>query len=370
MTPTQITHRLAELDAQLEASRSDALARFNSFMPGKNLLSFHAYIGKNNNTFVDSVRMRFQRPDEFISKWLLGLHEALDAFRASGKKRYDDRMRGDEVVLRCLEDPVLRIYTFTFLERNFYRNYMERTRHKPDEALWSLWFGSGNLSWGLVIAPALRNSEWTNDKSQMRRESYTYWTVGHVLASGLIDPTSPTPVRFTTIQQFTTFYRSVLKRVSVSAYEQAISDHYLDYLASSSNPSSEPLLIPEFRYAGKDKKHEYRLDFTVLNGHTFEFTGFEISPASTHIRVKKAKEKTEVQLNAELREAWEHEVAKRNDYFHRFGVPVVTFADSDLANIETCFDVIRQKLVARSSLQVSLEFALESLQSNHRTRAP
>ena len=365
MTPFQIAEKLATLDSWLEQNRDDALSRFNSFMPGKNLLSFHAYIGKNNNTFVDSVRTRFGGPEEFKTKWIQGLHALLDQHRETGKKGFNGRLLGDEVVLECLKDPLLEQYTFMFLERNFYRNYIERTRNKPDDAMWSVWFGSGNLSWGLVIAPTLRSNEWTNDKSQMRREGYTYWTVGHVIDSGLIDPSSPNPVRFATINQFTTFYRSVLKRASASQYEQAISEKYLSYLAKSNNPLLEPLLIPEFRYAGREKMHQYRLDFTVLNGHTFDFTGFELSPASSHISVKKADGKTQTQLNAELREAWEHEVKKRNDYYHRFGVSVVTFADTALADIDTCFSIIARKLSARSAPQVSLSTALNSLQATH-----
>jgi hypothetical protein len=224
MTPAQVAQRIVQLDALLKQGQRDALARFTAFMPGKNLLSFHAYIGKNNNTFVDSIRTRFGGPNEFIAKWIVGLHASLDALRAKGKTGYQGRLLGEEVVLRCLQDPVLKDYTFKFLERNFYRNYVERTRHKPDDALWSVWFGAGNLSWGLIIAPALRNNEWTNDKSQMRREGYTYWTVGHVLEVGLIDPTAPTPMRFDSVEQFTSFYRSVLKRLSASPYEQAISE--------------------------------------------------------------------------------------------------------------------------------------------------
>ncbi|TDP60653.1 topoisomerase II [Roseateles toxinivorans] len=365
MTPNQIAGRIIELNELLESLREEALARFNSFMPGKGLLSFHAHIGMYNNTFVDSVRTRFGGPEEFIAKWVHGLHASLDALRANGKTSYQGRLYGAEVVLRCLQDDVLRKYTLTFLERNFYRNYIERTRHKPDDALWSVWFGAGNLSWGLVIAPALRNNEWTNDKSQMRRERYTYWTIEHVLAAGLIDPDSPNPMRFDSLPQFVTFYRSVLKRVSVSPYEQAISDRYLDYLSSSRTPLAEPLLIPEFRYAGKEKKHEFRLDFTVLNGHTLDLTGFEISPASTHVSVKKAGEKTQTQLNAELREAWEHEMKKRNDYFQKFGVSVVTFTDSHLTDIDACFDVIRERLMARSTGPVSLDAALKSLQDSY-----
>jgi post-segregation antitoxin (ccd killing protein) len=360
---------ISKLDAWIRENQGTALARFRKFSPGSSVHSFHAHIGKNNNTYVDSVRSHFGGPADFIAHWVEGLDARLNELKAAGRLRLEGRLLGEQLVLRCLEDKVLRDYTFRFLERNFYRNYRERTRKKPDQTLWSLWFGSGNLSWGLIIAPAHRNNVWTNDKSQMRRESYTYWTIGHVLATGLLDPTSSKPVTFSEVEAFATFYRSVLRRVSNSLYEQAICDRYLDYLSRSSAPLEEPLLIPEFRYAGGERKHEYRLDFTVLNGHTFQFTGFELSPASTHIRVEKASAKTQAELNKELADAWQREVSKRNAYFQTYGVAVVTFADADLKDMDACFERIEPFLRARAAPPPSIEKALASLTQHHASHA-
>lgn len=364
-----IDQKLEELEQWIRRNQNEALRRYAAFASNPSLHSFHAHIGRNNNTFVDSVRTRFSGPKDFIAQWIVGLHNALDAQKAAGRKGYGGRLMSGEVVLRCLQDDTLREYTYRFLERNFYRNFRERTREKPDDALWSVWFGSGNLSWGLIIAPTRRNDEWTNDKSQMRREDYTYWTVGHVLSTGLLDPNSPAPLKFQTTSDFATFYRSVLKRVSNSLYEQAICDRYLNYLSRSSSPLDEPLLIPEFRYAGKDKRHEFRLDFTVLNGHTFDFTGFELSPSSTHIRVQKAAEKTQAQLNAELAKDWEHEVSKRNAYFQTYGINVLTFADKALKDIDACFAQIEVYLRMRATTTPSIDTALSALNHSHGTKA-
>lgn len=360
-----VEKKLAELDQWIRQHQDDALRRYAEFASNPSLQSFHAHIGRNNNTFVDSVRTRFTGPQDFIARWIVGLHNALDALRASGRRRYSSGLFSEEIVLRCLGDEILREYTFHFLERNFYRNFRERTRNKPDDALWSVWFGAGNLSWGLIIAPARRNDEWTNDKSQMRRESYTYWTLGHVLSTGLYDPASECPIKFKTTEDFTTFYRSVLKRASNSQYEQAICDRYLNYIGRSASPLDEPLLVPEFRYAGKDKHHQFRLDFTILNGHTFDFTGFELSPSSTHIRVQKSPEKTQVQLNAELSIAWEHETQKRNAYFQTYGISVVTFADKALKDIDACFAQLEARLRARTTTPPSVDTALNALTQSH-----
>lgn len=360
---------LSRLDRWIHEHQVAALERFRQFSPGASVHSFHAHIGRNNNTFVDSVRTRFGGPRDFIARWVEGLHSRLDDLKAAGRTGYAGRLLSEQLVLRCLEDDLLRSYTFRFLERNFYRNYRERTRQKPDDALWSVWFGSGNLSWGLIIAPAHRDNVWTNDKSQMRRENYVYWTIGHVLATGLHDPASKKPLTFSDTESFATFYRSVLKRVSNSLYEQAVCDRYLNYLSRSPAPLDEPLLIPEFRYAGSERKHEYRLDFTVLNGHTFGFTGFELSPASTHIRVEKVSAKTQAELNQELAATWQREMSKRNAYFQTYGVAVVTFADGDLKRIDECFAQIDRALRARAAPQASIESALVSLKRHHASGA-
>jgi hypothetical protein len=365
MTPQELEALLLKLDAWIQEHQPEALKRFERFSRSSSVHVLHAHIGKNNNVFVDSVRTQFQSPGDFIARWIHGLNEKLSQLRAAGRKGYNGRPLSEEMVLMCLQDDLLGPYTIKFLERNFYRNFRERIRAKPNDDLWSIWFGAGNLVWGVVIAPARRNEEWTNDKSQMRRETYNYWTVGHILATGLIDPTSDKPVRFGSLKEFCVFYRSVLKRVSNSLYEQGICDRYLDYLLRSGNPIEEPLLVPELRYLGKEKRHEYRLDFTVLNSHTSRFVGFEFSPASTHINITGAKAKTQVAINEELAGAWEKEMAKRTAYFEKFGIQTITFTDRDLKNLDQCFDQIARQLRDRHQVVGTVASALESLMTTH-----
>jgi hypothetical protein len=246
----------------------------------------------------------------------------------------------------------------TASRKKFYRNYQSRVRPKPGEDLWSLWFGSGDLVWGLVISPALRNSQWINDKSQMRRENYEYWTVGHVLETGLIDPESDEPITFKNLSDLIKFYNSVIKRTSKSRYEKSIAESYFKYLRESKSPMQEPFLIPELRYAGKEKKHEHRLDYTVLNPYSFNFIGFELSPASTHLKLEGVKGKTQKTLNQELSVQWESEAVKRNKYFDKYGISVVTFTDSSLKDIPNCFSKIQSILSEREESKPSIQASL------------
>jgi hypothetical protein len=218
---------------------------------------------------------------------------------------------------------------------------------------------------GLLLAPVFRRGAWTNDVSEIRRAEYQYWTIGHILKTGLIDPDSDSPLTWSNLNQFLAFYRSVLKRESNSIYEQAIADRYVAYLQASQSPLSEPLLVPELRYGGIEPKHLYRLDFTVFNSHTMELTGFELSPASTHMAVSGIlkEKKTQADMNRELAENWGNEMAKRNQYFETFGIPTVTFTDTKLKDMDACFRQVQSKLAARNNLTADYSDALKRLDS-------
>lgn len=193
-----------EISERLKIMRDEALQRFEVINWPSSLHKMHAHIGRNNNTFVDSVRMQFQSPEDFIARWIEGLKDEViknsEAF--ARRRRFSDNKRTVEIIPEMLQDDFLKEYTYLFLERNFYRNFVERIRAKPEECLWQLWFGPGNLSWGLFISPAHRRGKWTNDKSQMRREQYHYWTIGHVMETGLIVPDSDKPMKFHSVESF------------------------------------------------------------------------------------------------------------------------------------------------------------------------
>lgn len=312
--------------------------------------SLHGTIGGKNNTYVDSIKTQFSDPNDFKAKWINGFIEYI------GDSKYSP-------LRNLLKDGEFRNYTLTFLERNFYRNLLERTRAKPDENLWTIWFGSGNLIWGLLISPVIRGGEWTNDVSEVRRKRFDYWTVGHVMETGIIDPENNEIVKFSSLNNFCQFYKSILKRVSNSLYEKHFYDAYTKYLLNSDDYLLEPFMIPELRYLGLEKKHLYRLDFTILNPHTMVLIGIELSPTSTHMAVSKIKDKTQEAVNEEIAVKWSKEMDKRNKYFADFGITTVTFTDENLKNMDWCFDYIKKYLQSRGEKNLNLETQIERL--NH-----
>jgi len=352
-----------ELTNEINSQKAYILSKVGKFTSKNNYTfqQFNGRFGGKNNTYVDSVRTQFLDFEDFYAQWIKGLIDKYDEDKNYQIKKYGRvyESKASFVNLKLIQDKEIESFVRIFLERNFYNKIKERTRVKPNENLWSIWFGY-KLIYGLLIAPVLRKNQWTNDKSEIRKVDYSYWTIGHVLEEGLIDPKIDEPINFINLDNLLQFYSSVLKRLSSSNYAKEISNKYVDYIKQSENPNQEPFLIPEVRYLGLNEKHLYRLDFTTLNIHTLEYTGFEISPASTHINVKNLKQKQN-KVNKELQVKWEKEMKKRNDYFHTFDITIITFTDTDLADINSCFDAIKSKLSARKADKIELRSQLMRL---------
>jgi hypothetical protein len=359
-----IAEIINELTAEIKSRKDKVLPKIGKFLNQKEAYTFQQFnglFGGKNNTYVDSVRTQFVDFEDFFAQWLKGLIDKYEVHKQKQKDYYGKVFTSESSIERIyglLRDAEVRYLVRIFLERNFYKQLNERTRTKPSENLWSVWFGY-KLTYGLLIAPKLYGETWINDKSEIRRVEYSYWTIGHVLSEGLIDPDSNKIYRFKTLDDFLIFYESILKRLSVSPYEHAFYDLYVNYLRESKNVKQEPLLIPELRYKGLEKKHIHRLDFTLFNVHTSAFIGFELSPASTHMSIENLKKK-QYEVNNELSEKWGKEMTKRNDYFKDFDITIITFTDSDLKDIKACFEVVKEKLKARK-IKVNLQTQLDRL---------
>ena len=341
-------------------SRRDAVLEKASKLLGREITvsSLHGKIGGKNNTFTDCVNDTFVNFQDFYAAWL---NEFNDRCEKNDVKIGEGGSLSD--LLTLFSDKDILEYTELFLERNFIDNYRARVRNKPTESLWKIWFGD-QIVYGLFIAPAsCSDGTIRTDKSEIRRAGYNYWTIGHVIHTGLYDYENGKFYTFSNVDEFLKMYEGVLKRLSKSHYEKEIYTRYVQYLQHSVDALSEPFLIPEFRYEGLAKKCKYRVDFTVLNPYTFHFVGFELSPASSHMSVSKIKEKKQFEINEELKAAWENEMHKRNDYLKEYGLSLITFTDSDLQDIDNCFEQIKTVLEERVEVKNSIQVEENRLQS-------
>jgi hypothetical protein len=337
---TSLKSKITELDARLKSMQPMVL-NLVSQVWGRplSLHSFHGHIGGRNNTYTDTVRGQYLSKDDFIAGWIHGLLKNITGHELIQQQKYSGTIFQNTPhhhLVKCLQQPDIKKYIFYFLERNYYKKFEERIRSKPNDNLWGLWFGENNLMWGLFIAPIFRNGEWVNDKSEIRKVDFEYWTIGHLIKTGLIIPNEAEPYTFRDVSEIITFYNVFLKRLSRSNYEKKIIDLYISYLLKSKHPYSEPLLIPELRINTK-KAHKYRVDFTILNPFMMKFIGFELSPSSSHNSVKNIKTKLQKHVNEELKAIWIKEMEKRNSYFSEFGIQIITYTDEKLQKIDDCF---------------------------------
>jgi hypothetical protein len=108
-----------------------------------------------------------------------------------------------------------------------------------------------------------------------------------------------------------------------------------------------PLLIPEFRYAGRVAKHQHRLDFCIIDADTMDKVGFELSPWSTHGNLTGTKNKTQKQINEEALGNFEKQMKKLKNFFKKHGVYSLIYADSELAKPVSVFADIQTYLRPR-----------------------
>ena len=241
---------------------------------------------------------------------------------------------------RLQASETLQEYVFLFLKRTYHRHYRSLNKIRPTDENAFYWIGQERANYGIFVTPRFKNGQWANDKSEIRHFRPQYWTIGHILETGLVVPSHDQKIQFPNLEQYLSFFRNVLVRQSGSPHELGIADMYCDYVRASPKPLSVPLLIPELRYGGIDRDHHYRLDFCIIREQTQERIGFELSPWSTHGYLKGLKRLTQQQINELAQDSFEKEMRKVKSFFGKHGIYVLLFTDGDLAAPVTVFAII------------------------------
>ncbi|TAE92126.1 MAG: hypothetical protein EAZ81_03670 [Verrucomicrobia bacterium] len=334
---TQHNKAAAELTAQLKDIEEEAIAA--SGRP--NLLSLHAAYGGKNDVFIDIKNAVIHSADQFVSMWLEGYMRFLDGEIESGLSPTGALA----VSFRNLQkSEVLQDYVFKFLKRTYHRNYRSLNKVRPAAENAFYWIGQERANYGIFVTPRFRNCQWENDKSEIRHFRPNYWTVGHVLQTGLVIPFKEEKIQFNDIDQYLSFFRNAIVRLSGSPHELNVADFYCEFVRAAEKPEDIPLLIPELRYGGIDREHQYRLDFCVVREDTQQRIGFELSPWSTHGYLKGLKGLNQTQINELAKENFEKEMRKVKTYFSKHGIFVLLFTDQDLTHPAKVFDEIKRFL--------------------------
>lgn len=310
--------------------------KLRSILPGvlvevslENEQSLNATLGSKNDEFFDLKNEVILSQEEFVTRWLEGLKESA----------LEDGVVPHLWIWKNLKKHMaFREYTILFLKRSYLKHFEELSKNRPEVDDAELWIGQENANYGLLVSPRFRDGKWENDKSEIRAFSKAYWTIGHVMATGLVIPGKDSVFRFSDIEQYLLFFHDTLVRNSGSKYEYQIAGHYCDFVRNHATPEQVPLLIPEFRYAGLDKKHIYRLDFLVINPYTLDKIGFELSPWSTHGYLSKIGGLTQKKINEMAADNLSKEMRKHRAYFKEHEVMCLIFTDDVLKDTKKLFD--------------------------------
>lgn len=314
----------------------------------KNVLSLNANIGYRYDRYLNVRQATINSVDEFKSLWYAGLKNEIifKPLRKQTSEKYNfclsllEALKKDFSVFQYVE---------LYLERSFLKNYREYSRVKPILSE-ILWIGDNSNVVGLPITPRFQNYNWENDKSEVRKAAYEYWTIGHILRSGLVYPYKDKQILFSSVINYLNFFVDFIKsQSSNSIYENQIAEMYHQYvLQHDFNTQIQiPLLIPQFRYGGLDKNHKYRVDFMIINPFTQKKYGIEISPYSTH------KEKNQYIRDAE----------KMNCFVSKYDMCFLEFTDKNLADIESVFNEISKYLCPNKLDKVLYETSIRELLS-------
>ena len=304
--------------------------------------SLHGLYGGKFADYIDIKNEIIHSPEHFISLYLEGFVRKAEASGPSSAHPGNLKILGNS--------PKLQEYLFIFLKRTYLRNLEALSKKRPAVADSVVWIGQNNADYGLLITPRFnaRLGQWENDKSEIRHFTPLYWSIGHVLETGLVIPGRDDRITFNTVSEYLTFFINVLVRNSGSKHEYSLAKKYRDYVLSTPEPSRVPLLIPEFRYEGIAKSHKYRLDFTVIDPLELTKMGFELSPWSSHGYLSKIKGLSQAEINKMARDNFEREMSKHKAFFRKHGIFVLIYTDNDLDDISDVFIDMKRYLEPKS----------------------
>lgn len=350
---TARNHMINGLKEKRRELQQDVFKELKYFEGGKycNESSLNAFIGSKTDEYLKLHDDVIKSHTEYVSRWLSGLKKAATTSKISGVDQRHVRVYS----LVTGNYPNFKKYLSNLLQSSFLKHYDEHYKTKPKLDESAYWFGNNDDEFGLLVTPRFVSGQWENDKSEIRHFKHPYWTLSHVMETGLCYMGENKLRTFTKLEDYLQFFRDLVRRTK-SQYQLEIADRYIDYVSNHERPLSIPILIPELRYDPFKNKHEHRLDFLIINPWSMEKSGFEFSPWSSHGELKVAK-RTLAEYNKDAQESFEKEMRKHKKYWRRYGVSYIVYTDGDLADISAIWNEMRSHLENNEETE-QLELAL------------
>lgn len=332
--------RISQLSDELKELRDEVMEEMGSF----SISSLHGVIGGKHAQYIDIKSEVIYSPEDFIARWLRGFKEHVEVIENNYYGKEDSNIYRLHQLLKANNRSV-KEYLYKFLSRTYLKNYEALSKKRPSIEEAEIWIGQTNANYGLLVTPRFNEfGKWENDKSEIRHFDRGYFTINHVLETGLLIPGKDKRMNFDSVDEYLDFFLEVIVRNSGSKYEYEIAELYCNFVRQSEDPLKIPLLIPEFRYDGLKKKHKYRLDFTIIDPVDFNKIGFELSPWSTHGYLSKTKALNQKQINEIAKGNFEKEMEKHKAFFRKHNIFTLIYTDSDLADIQNVFEDMKRYL--------------------------
>ena len=169
----------------------------------KNEQSLNAKIGSKHDDFFDLKNDVIHSHDEFINKWFQGLNEYINNWGSSAYKWIHVNAKRHDVFKR---------YLLLFLQRSYLTHFDELSKNRPSPEDSEIWIGQNHADYGLLVTPRFKDGDWENDKSEIRAFKQGYWTIGHILETGLVVPGRKRKITFKDIDDYLAFFIATLVR--------------------------------------------------------------------------------------------------------------------------------------------------------------
>lgn len=308
----------------------------------KSIQGFHGAIGYGNDRFAKLKISQFCNPKEYITAWLQGYQQDLS------ERKIEESKTGFSYPPKALDllfhNESFIAYLLLYLQRNFYIHYKERTRKKVSEFNYVVHFGDNKHLKSLYVSPyktkqniaTTSGSNWQNKMSEVLKVDFEYFSIGHLLKTGIVVNRNKLE-KFNSFDDVLSFYENLYK-IAHPANERPFIRLYINYISDIAQKDTQqlldtPLLIPEFRYKEDTIRHEYRIDFLIINCTQDEYCGIDLSPTNTHVH------------SETINKDWNKETIRLTKFVDKYHLQPYYFADDELSNISNCFNMIKKYLI-------------------------
>lgn len=244
----------------------------------------------------------------------------------------------DEFYCGIWKNQTLKEYMILFLEYNFYNQLNERLIVKPDRKLYEIHMGKNRTAGkknirSLYITPRFREGRWENDESEIRRVKFVFYTIGHLLSTGLVMHTDE-GMELIKRKCFEDWIEIFYPTNELEKDEIQFVECYLEYVRKNKDRIDKiPLLIPQFRFYGLEEKHKYRADFLLLNYLNNENT--------KNILI-------ELSRNTLHDSQGENDSIRRNDFIQEYDCITLEFRDREMQDMKKTF---MERIVSKGYLE-------------------